>query len=602
MQQVTKRSGLSSLLFFCALRAVAGPLDDLQPGHWYEAPNSKLDSVAAELPGATAVMNAWNGAAYDTANDRFIAWGGGHTDYSGNEIYLFSLSTMQWSRHTQPSQNTNCNFAVNEYPDGAPCAMHTYEYVDFHPGTQSFVILGGASPYPQGGGGSPTAHMYSFPSNTWKRGQDRAGGGTLQGASSAYDPTRDVFWVLPSYDQKFSKFDPDANGGTGAWTQYSSVSQEIDAASAIDPDLDVFVTLDGNGHRVRVFDLKNPSVAPVTATTTGDKAPEQTNQMGFEWDPVSKKFVAWLSGTSVYTLTPPASNWKTSPWVWDEIVDAPDNTVTPTAVNSNGTYSRWRYIPSKNVFILANRTSDNVFFYKLAAGGGDPPPDDAEADWQARSTAPGVVYANDFSTQAEFDVGVFPDSRVGNVTWDTRHFITGGHSVRFDILKTDSENSGNWRTYLQPSGVAFADGDEFYVQYRLYTPAYHLGHVYLGGGGWKTSILSEHYASFTNHEIVLGNNGYHGYVRGYYRGRPSLSQGVDYILWDLNAGYLGCGGTDPDFRHQPEIDHGPQTGGTQCEQNRKRYGGLYSYGTPDYGESALPDPLTGAAIWHADEW
>jgi hypothetical protein len=588
-----------------AAPALAGPLDDLQPGHWYEAPNSKLDTVAANPPGTAAVINAWNGGAYDTVNDRLIVWGGGHNDYSGNEIYVFELSTMKWKRWNNPSPNTTCDFSVNEYPDGAPCSMHTYDYVDFHPGSQSFVILGGASPYPQGGGGAPVAHMYSFQTNTWRRGATRTGGSTLQGASSAYDAKRDVFWVLGAYDQKFAKFDPDANGGTGAWTQYNNVNIEIDAVSAIDPVRDLFVTVDGRGsHRVRVLDLANPTAASVNVTTSGDKAPEQNGQIGFDWDPVGKRFVAWMGGASVYTLTPPSGDWKTGTWVWDEVPPAPTNTVTPTAENANGTYSRWRYIPSKNVFVVVNRTSDNVFFYKLSEGGGNPPPppDGAEEDWIARSTAPGVVYANDFRTKAQFDEGVFPDSRVGNVTWDTRRSITGGHSVRFDILKTDSENSGNWRTWLRPSQEAFADGDEFYVQYRLYIPAYHLAHVYLGGGGWKTSIISEHYASFTNHEIVLGNNGYRGYPRGYYRGKPSMDQGVDYILWDKQVGYMGCGGTDPDFVHQPEIDRGPQTGGTECERNRKRYGGLYSYGNPKYGESGLPDPLTGAEVWRADQW
>jgi trimeric autotransporter adhesin len=605
MYRIKKSTRAVLLPFAVAVApAFAGPLDDLQPGHWYEAPNSKLDTVAADLPETSAVINAWNGGAYDSVNDRLIAWGGGHNDYSGNEIYVFELSTMKWKRWNSPSGNTTCDFSVNEYPDGAPCSMHTYDYVDFHPGSQSFVILGGASPYPQGGGGAPVAHMYSFQTNAWRRGATRSGGSTLQGATSAYDAKRDVFWVLGAYDQKFAKFDPDANGGTGAWTQYNNVNIEIDAASAIDPVRDLFVTVDGRGsHRVRVLDLANPTAASVNVTTSGDKSPEQNGQIGFDWDPVGKRLVAWMGGSSVYTLTPPSGDWKTGTWTWDEVTPAPGNSVSPTSENPNGTYSRWRYVPSKNVFVVVNRTSDNVFFYKLSEGGGEPPPPgDAEADWIARSTAPGVVYANDFRTKAQFDEGVFPDSRVANVTWDTRLSITGGHSIRFDILKTDSENSGNWRTYLRPSGEAFADGDEFYVQYRLYIPAYHLGHTYLGGGGWKTSILSEHYASFTNHEIVLGNNGYRGYLRGYYRGRPSMSQGVDYILWDEQVGYMGCGGTDPDYTHQPEIDRGPQSGGTPCEQNRKRYGGLYSYGNPQYGESANPDPLTGAEVWRANQW
>jgi hypothetical protein len=48
--------------------------------------------------------------------------------------------------------------------------------------------------------------------------------------------------------------------------------------------------------------------------------------------------------------------------------------VTPTSKEPNGTYGRFRYIPSKNVFIAVNRTSENVYFYRLTSGTGTPVP------------------------------------------------------------------------------------------------------------------------------------------------------------------------------------------------------------------------------------
>src|SRR5262245_57280132 len=388
MRRAKKPNRLHPLfILFLAAPVLAGPIDDLQPGFWYEAPSSHLDSVAysPQPPGAegvSAVIDDWTGGAYDTVNDRLIAWGGGHSGYAGNEIYVFELDTLKWKRWNAPSSNVSCNFSVNEYPDGRPCAMHTYDYVDFHPGSQSFVLLGGASPYPQGGGGAPVAHMYSFADSTWRRGATRPTDhdATLQGASSAYDPTRDVFWVLPAYNNKFAKFDPNAGGGSGQWTTYSTDNIEIDAASAVDAARDLFVTVDGRGtHKVRVHDLKNPGSAPVVVTTSGDTEPQQHGQLAFDWDPVTEQFVAWLGGaggtsrTSVYTLTPPSGDWKSGTWVWDEVRADGGNTVTPTAQNPNGTYSRWRYVPSKNVFIVVNQTNENVFFYKLSEGGGGPP-------------------------------------------------------------------------------------------------------------------------------------------------------------------------------------------------------------------------------------
>jgi hypothetical protein len=195
---------------------------------------------------------------------------------------------------------------------------------------------------------------------------------SFTGASSAYDPVRDVFWVLPAFGQAFAKYDPNANGGNGSWTQYSGETINIDALSAIDPTRDLFVTLDSrsdsaDAHRVVVHDLKNPAQRLVKVTTVGDRAMEFAKAPGFEWDPIVRKFVGWAGGTEVYTLTPPSGDWRTGTWLWSKVPAAPTNVVSPTAPNGNGTYSRWRYVPSVNAYIVANRVDEPVYLYKLSS-------------------------------------------------------------------------------------------------------------------------------------------------------------------------------------------------------------------------------------------
>jgi MYXO-CTERM domain-containing protein len=164
-----------------------------------------------------------------------------------------------------------------------------------------------------------------------------------------------------------------------AWTSYGEYNVDIDVVSAIDPGRDLLVTIDGRStHTVFVHDLANPGAGGVTVTTSGDRDPELEGASGFEWDPVTATFVAWNGGPEVYVLAPPAADWRTAPWVWSRVDPASGNTVVPTAANSNGTYSRWRYVPSKNVFILLNRTTDPVFAYRLDPTIPDPidePPD-----------------------------------------------------------------------------------------------------------------------------------------------------------------------------------------------------------------------------------
>ena len=44
----------------------------------------------------------------------------------------------------------------------------------------------------------------------------------------------------------------------------------------------------------------------------------------------------------------------------------PTNSVVPTASSSTGTYGRWRFVPSRNIFVLVNSANDNVYIYKLS--------------------------------------------------------------------------------------------------------------------------------------------------------------------------------------------------------------------------------------------
>jgi len=369
--------------------ANADIIDDLQPGHWAAVSLNRISDVDpcpanncsyTAVEGQSAVIDDWNGGAFATgygSRGGLVVYGGGHKGYFGNEIYVFDLATRMWVRVTDPVVNPICNQSTGELQDGSPCSAHTYDYVDYHPTTNSFVRLGSSSNHEVGGGGSPKVHLFSFDQVAWRGGasSDYPVFEGHAGASSAYDPNRDVFWLLPAYNRQFMKYDPNANGGSGRWTPYSIYNIEIDAVSAIDPDRDLFVTLDTRGtERVIVHDLSNPGATGVTVTTTGDTGMQSFPKPGFEWDPVVNKFVVWGSGSSVYTLVPPANNWANDTWVWQRVDAAPTNSVTPSARNSNGTYSRFRYAPSVNAYVVINSTTDSVYMYRLSDGATVPVP------------------------------------------------------------------------------------------------------------------------------------------------------------------------------------------------------------------------------------
>ena len=360
------------------------PLETLSPGHWYEVPNSRLKSVDpcpsnncsyTGIQGQIHVIKGWNGGAFATGYGNrggLVVWGGGHNGYLGNEVYVFDVDLLRWDRVTEPVSNPSCSYFDAELQNGTPCSPHTYDYVDYHPGTNSFVKLGSASDHEKGGAGSPRVHLFDFDTNQWRRGARKPTFTSHTGASSAYDPNRDVFWLLPSYGDRFSKYDPNAN----QWTEYASEPMPIDAVSAIDPTRDLFVSVEGRQNKeIIVHDLANPG-AGVDVNTTGDRTMELSKSHGFVWDPVNEVFVGWAGGTAVYTLQPPSGNWRTQSWVWTRVNPAGGNSVSPTSPAQNGTYSRWQYVPAFNVFVVVNDHDDNVYFYKLngtAPGGGTGP-------------------------------------------------------------------------------------------------------------------------------------------------------------------------------------------------------------------------------------
>ncbi len=342
----------------------AGPVDTLQAGHWYEVPNSRMETEFPNpLPpnhaGARSIMDAWSGGAYDTTRERLIVWGGGHSDYSGNEVYVFDVNTLKWSRLDEPSDPILENSPNGLYPDGRPSSRHTYNYLQYAPNTDKFYSLGYSASY---GNLAPDGHhvdMYDFGTLTWKRVSSKPENGRPVGSFSAYDPATGHMWQVGSTSRAaLNEYDPIAD----KWTKHADagfVSQY--ATAAIDPNRHIMVAIgsyDGT-RQVLVWDLDNPGKAPITPSTSGARNLEGAKAPGMVYDPVSDKFVAWQGGSDVYTLDPDT-------WVWTRIAPAAGNSVIPTAENPGGTYGRFRYIPSKNAFIVVNKTSENVYFYKLS--------------------------------------------------------------------------------------------------------------------------------------------------------------------------------------------------------------------------------------------
>lgn len=381
MKQITT----VTLLWLClgTQSSAQHPLDDLEEGHWMVLSENTMsdfdpcptqDCAYSGAEGQSGAVDDWVGAAFATehgALGSLVVWGGGHGGYWGSEVYVFDVDTRLWSRVSDPYPNGNaCDMDTGLYPDGSPCPAHTYDAVEYHPGTNSFVTLAAETNH-MGGYFNDTPSMFDLGAGTWRQGCQRPDGRGITGAASAYDATRDLIWFIGAYNQRVASYDVD----TCTWTAYEQYNVDIDVVAAIDPGRDLLVTIDGRGTQtVFVHDLADPGAGGVTITTTGDLEAQNQGANGFEWDPITEQFVAYVDGASVYTLRPPAGAWETEPWTWTRIDPAPTSTVVPSA-NGNGTYSRFRYVPAKNVFILLSANDGPVWAYRLSPEIPPPRPD-----------------------------------------------------------------------------------------------------------------------------------------------------------------------------------------------------------------------------------
>jgi MYXO-CTERM domain-containing protein len=305
-------------------------------------------------------MTAWSGGAYDTLRDRLIIWGGGHHDYAGNEIYVFDVTSLSWTRLNDRSADVGGDEASGYYPDGTPRSRHTYEYIEYVPPPfDRFCSFGGAALFPSGQIGIPNVDCFNFDSLAWERMADTPSASI--GAVAAVDSQSGHVWMQGAGNSlPFAEYVPSTDTWTAhvpepsGWFSYAHTA-------TIDPIRRKFVAVGGGD--VVVWDLEQPKTTPVYLDTTGATSIQEAGNPGVDYDLVAEQVVAYAGGADVYTLDLETSEWKVH-------TPAATNTVTPPPAATNGTYGRFRYVPSKNVYVTVHGIDQSVYFYKLAPGAG----------------------------------------------------------------------------------------------------------------------------------------------------------------------------------------------------------------------------------------
>lgn len=348
--------------------AHADAIDDLKPGSWYEAPNSKLRSVCPpDEPGyewsfyCKGVMSAWSGAALDGSRGRLLVWGGGHADYKGNEVYAFDLGTLAWSRLWGPTPHAQipAGGTHEQYDDGSPGSRHTYSGLAYVPAPTDALLSFGGSLWQSGNYGQGV-WSFGFAAGKWTRKADGPGEQGY-GDPTVYDPkTGHVFRRgnarMHEYDPVADTHTPRAESNGGFWA--------ANVSAALDPEARLMVIV-GEG-RVDLYHLDTDKYEQgVTLSGATAKDLFGGSAPGIDFDTALKKFVLWGGGATVYTFDPSQLAFE----------QHATTGATPGKITaSGGVFGRFRHVPTRNVFVAVNDVDESVFVLRMAPGTGTPPP------------------------------------------------------------------------------------------------------------------------------------------------------------------------------------------------------------------------------------
>jgi len=358
--------GTGALAALCASLPLAAALP--AGAGWSPLPNTRIRAVCAAdngfdvggNTGCAAITAAWNSAAFDTRRNRLLVFGGGHTDYYGNEVYAIDVVTPGIVRLTDPAPPDASGACVESLAGGTqPNARHTYDGIEYLPTVDKLFVFGGSLACGPGNFGSDT-WLFSLATNSWEA--VKATGmvpRAVPGIQTAFDPVSGLVYLHD--DAYLYSFDP----GTGVYSRLNKSPHAVGyhMTMTIDPKRRKAVLLgfdrSANAGRVWTYDLRSGSSYTRTQlATTGGTALVGTLYPGIDYDPATDRLVGWSETTPdlVYSLDMDTGTWTTM-----------THRGGPGPAG-NGTSGRWRHVPGYGVFVLLNSVDADAVIFRPGAG------------------------------------------------------------------------------------------------------------------------------------------------------------------------------------------------------------------------------------------
>jgi hypothetical protein len=386
---------------------------------WHELPSNTLLQASGACPPNNfggdpflfselcgKVIRSWSGGIADTTGNRLILWGGGASNYYGNEIYSLNLGAIpitltRLKDPTVPTNFANSSNCVESIPPGAsefaPNSRSTYGGMAFLPTADAMYILNGslACQAADGSIGTWTISLNNLSnSSSWVHEDPSLTGpepgsftgleGSSYGNIAAYDPNSGLVFVSDAgaiYTYNYQ---------TNTYVRITPIEgflTSIYMSGAIDPTRKLFVMVGGcgggtcpTGNGVFVADISNPATTAQqdwTAATMADPncaeflsggvSPIGAGGPGITFDSVANDFVAWPNqGNSVYLMTPDPVNQRLTCQKQTFTGGPPNSAHTTAGANStNGTFGRFQYFPGSDVFVVVNDWNIPAYVLRL---------------------------------------------------------------------------------------------------------------------------------------------------------------------------------------------------------------------------------------------
>ena len=335
---------------------------------WYQIPNTSYAGLCpnySDLYGTCqAIVGAWGSAWVDTARSRMVLFGGGHTDYNGNEVFKldFQANPIAWAlakdaTHGANLTSSSCSEANG---DGTPQSRHDNDGMVYVANQDLYFIHGGN-----------LANCGSFTNNYWTLNPGTlqwnmpslpgtAPNPNLNGSSSTldYDPVTGKVYMVETNASTFWSWNP----ATNAWSVLNgNIGGACDThgyehTSVIDPGRRLYFCVGvGDAYKISLS-------APYAATAlslSGCTGIAAATGPGAAYYPTDHSIVFWNGGNSVYEYNPDTDSCQTITYSGG-----------PGAAQSSGTYKRWGYFPGLGGFIIVPDYNVNAYFLRLSTSSG----------------------------------------------------------------------------------------------------------------------------------------------------------------------------------------------------------------------------------------